>query len=229
MHEHVGAQARDGSQASLTYRCGLVSHTAAPGETGRPTHDERAHVWRLQTTVPNYREDDRTLTKHERITTMADTTRPLPPRQTARRKRIGRSQRRWPSRRRATSSCKQGRYGPLFPKTPANYGFTIIAKVKPGREEAIRAYGKTIEEAVKADPTVLAALQAALPALGPVRNRFGSALHVPGHLRHRFRQVHRGRRLQLFNQIGITTVFENLEGFPEDWKTNLPAVRQVRA
>ena len=40
---------------------------------------------------------------------------------------------------------EQGRYGPIYPRTPANYGFTIIAKVKPGREEAIREYGKTIE------------------------------------------------------------------------------------
>ena len=31
---------------------------------------------------------------------------------------------------------EQGRYGPIYPRTPANYGFTIIAKVKPGREEA---------------------------------------------------------------------------------------------
>ena len=37
---------------------------------------------------------------------------------------------------------EQGRYGPIFPKTPANYGFTIIAKIKPGREAVIRAYGK---------------------------------------------------------------------------------------
>ena len=37
---------------------------------------------------------------------------------------------------------EQGRYGPIFPKTLANYGFTIIAKIKPGREEAVRAYGK---------------------------------------------------------------------------------------
>src|SRR5690348_8175354 len=37
---------------------------------------------------------------------------------------------------------EQGRYGPVYPKTPANYGFTIIAKIKPGREETIRAYGK---------------------------------------------------------------------------------------
>ena len=35
---------------------------------------------------------------------------------------------------------EQGRYGPVFPKTPANYGFTIIAKIIPGREDAIRAH-----------------------------------------------------------------------------------------
>ena len=28
----------------------------------------------------------------------------------------------------------------------------------------------------------------------------------------------------LFNSTGLTTVFVNLEGFPEDWKTNIPAV-----
>ena len=27
----------------------------------------------------------------------------------------------------------------------------------------------------------------------------------------------------LFSKYGINTVFENLEGFPEDWKTNTPA------
>ena len=54
---------------------------------------------------------------------------------------------------------EQGRYGPIFPKTPANYGFTIIAKIKAGREEAIRAYGKKIETAIAGDPTVLAPLK----------------------------------------------------------------------
>ena len=42
---------------------------------------------------------------------------------------------------------EQGRYGPIYPKTPAYYGFTIIAKIIPGREDAVRAYGKTIENA----------------------------------------------------------------------------------
>src|SRR5215217_6548484 len=54
---------------------------------------------------------------------------------------------------------ERGRYGPIFPKTPANYGFTIIAKIKPGTEAEIRAYGKTLEEAVAGSPDVLAPLQ----------------------------------------------------------------------
>jgi hypothetical protein len=70
---------------------------------------------------------------------------------------------------------EQGRYGLIYPRTPANYGFSILAKVKPGREAAVREYGKTIEAAVAGDPFVLAPLK----------------LHY--HLRHRLRQVYRGR------------------------------------
>src|SRR5215208_4388110 len=54
---------------------------------------------------------------------------------------------------------EQGRYGPIFPRTPANYGFTIIAKIKLGREETVREYGKTIEKAVAETPDVLAPLK----------------------------------------------------------------------
>src|SRR5438094_413116 len=85
---------------------------------------------------------------------------------------------------------EHGRYGPIFPKTPACYGFSVVAKVKPGREQAIRDYGTKIEEAVKADPSVLAPLR---PPLALVRCRLGTPLHVSGHLRHRFRQIPRGR------------------------------------
>ena len=53
-------------------------------------------------------------------------------------------------------------------KTPANYGFTIIAKVKPGREQAIREHGKTIEKAVAENPYCSCTAQAALPAMGPL-------------------------------------------------------------
>ena len=35
----------------------------------------------------------------------------------------------------AKDKVEQGRYGPIFPKTPACYGFSILAKIIPGREE----------------------------------------------------------------------------------------------
>ena len=35
--------------------------------------------------------------------------------------------------------------------------------------------------------------------------------------------------VQLFGQSGITTVFTNLEGFPEDWKENPEVIHEVRA
>src|SRR5262249_42216530 len=54
---------------------------------------------------------------------------------------------------------EQGRYGPVFPRTPANYGFTIIAKIIPGREEAIRDYGRRLAEGVAATPDMLAVLE----------------------------------------------------------------------
>ena len=89
---------------------------------------------------------------------------------------------------------EKGRYGPLFPKTPANYGFTIIAKIKPGREETVRAHGQTIQSAIADNPDALAVLKLHYLRwlLFPHRRRH--LLHVPGVLRHRLRQVHGRRR-----------------------------------
>src|SRR5947208_15330633 len=42
---------------------------------------------------------------------------------------------------------QDGRYGAVYPRTTACYGFTLIAKIKPAREDASRAYGNTIEKA----------------------------------------------------------------------------------
>ena len=36
---------------------------------------------------------------------------------------------------------EEGRFGPIYPRTPACYGFSVVAKVIPGREQAIRDYG----------------------------------------------------------------------------------------
>ena len=118
---------------------------------------------------------------------------------------------------------EDGRYGPIFPRTPANYGFTVIVKVKPGREQAIRDYGKTIEAAVKGAPNVLAPLK--LHYLRWVLFDVGSGLHFmyQGIFDTDF-DKYMEDAIALFNLTGVTTVFVNLEGFPDDWKTNIDAV-----
>src|SRR5215475_5253606 len=117
---------------------------------------------------------------------------------------------------------EDGRYGPVFPQTPANYGFTVIAKVIPGREQAIRDYGKTIEDAVKGSPDVLAPLK--LHYLRWVLFDVGSGLHFmyQGIFDTDFDKYVEDA-VALFMSTGITTVFVNLEGWPEDWRTNVPA------
>jgi hypothetical protein len=117
---------------------------------------------------------------------------------------------------------EQGRYGPLFPRTPANYGFTIIAKIKPGREEVIRGYGNTIEKAVAETPQVLAPLK--LHYLRWVLFNIGSDTYFmyQGIFDTDF-DKYTEDAVALFTATGVTTVFENLEGFPMDWKTNVPA------
>ena len=51
---------------------------------------------------------------------------------------------------------EQGRYGPIFPKTPACYGFSILAKIIPGREDVFYKYAKDIETTIAAQPDALA-------------------------------------------------------------------------
>ena len=121
------------------------------------------------------------------------------------------------------AKAEQGRYGPVFPKTPACHGFTIIAKVKPGREQVVREYGNTIEKAVAADPHVLEVLK--LHYLRWVLFDVGSGLHFmyQGIFDTDF-DKYLEDAVALFNLTGINTVFTNLEGWPEDWRTNLQAV-----
>ncbi|MCV7230471.1 hypothetical protein [Mycolicibacterium komossense] len=114
---------------------------------------------------------------------------------------------------------KRGRYGPIYPRTPACYGFSIIAKVKEGREDAVRAYGKQIEQTIAASPQALAPLK--LHYLRWNLFDIGSGLHFQymGIFDTDF-DKYTEDAIKLFSATGITTVFTNLEGFPEDWKTN---------
>ena len=119
-------------------------------------------------------------------------------------------------------TSEQGKYGPVFPRTPACHGFTIIAKIKPGREEVIREYGKTLEKALEGNPYVLAPLK--LHYLRWVLFDIGKETYFmyQGIFDTDF-DKYTDDAVALFAKTGINTVFENLDGFPEDWKTNVSA------
>jgi hypothetical protein len=120
---------------------------------------------------------------------------------------------------------QDGRYGPVFPRTPACYGFTIIAKIKPGHEAKIREYGTTIEKAVAGLPDALATLK--LHYLRWVLFDIGADTYFmyQGIFDTDF-DKYTEDAVALFVKLGVNTVFENLEGFPMDWKTNTPAFVQ---
>jgi len=119
-------------------------------------------------------------------------------------------------------TLEQGRYGPTYPRTPACHGFTIIAKIKPGTEEEIRAYGTQIEQTIAVSPNALAPLQLhylrwVLFDIGPDKYFMYQGIFDTDFDKYTEDAV------QLFKSTGVNTVFEKLEGFPMDWKTNTPA------
>jgi len=123
---------------------------------------------------------------------------------------------------------EQGRYGPIFPKTPACYGFTIIAKIIPGREEAFHGYARNIEKTLAGAPDALAVLKlhylrwVLFPINGETYFMYQGIFDTDF-------DKYTEDAVQLFASLGVNTVFENLEGFPKDWKTNAPAfVKFVR-
>jgi len=112
-------------------------------------------------------------------------------------------------------SLKNGRYGPIYPRTPACHGFTIIAKIKPGREDTIRGYGKTIETAIADIPDVLETLK--LHYLRWVLFDIGKDTYFmyQGIFDTDF-DKYTEDAVALFKKVGVNTVFENLEGFREN-------------
>jgi hypothetical protein len=119
-----------------------------------------------------------------------------------------------------------GRYGPIWPKTPACYGFTLIAKIKPGTAEAIRGYGNKLAAALEMEPYLLAPLK--LHYLRWVLFDDDTRFMYQGIFDTDF-DKYTEDAIELFKRAGVDTVFENLEDFPDDWKTNPEAfVKFVR-
>ncbi len=117
---------------------------------------------------------------------------------------------------------KEGNHGPVFPRTPACYGFTIIAKLKPGREAAMRAYADKIEKTLPTDPHLLAPLKLHYLKWVMFPIGYDTYFMYQGIFDTDF-DKYTDDAVALFTKLGVDTAFENLEGFPEDWKTNVGA------
>ncbi len=108
-----------------------------------------------------------------------------------------------------------GPQGPVYSRTPAGYGFSIIAKVKEGREEAFRARWKRTEEAIADGPDILVPL--GLHYLRWVLFDVGSGLHFQ--YQGTFdKDIDTEGAVQLLSQTNIPTAFTDLEGFPQRWR-----------
>jgi hypothetical protein len=118
-------------------------------------------------------------------------------------------------------SAEQGRYGPVFPKSPACYGFSILAKIIPGREDVFYEYARNIEKAVAGQPDVLAVLKLHYLrwVLFPIK---GETYFMYQGIFDTDFDKYTEDAVGIFAASGLNTVFENLEGFPKDWKSNAP-------
>ena len=105
---------------------------------------------------------------------------------------------------------EQGRYGPIFPKSPACYGFSILAKVIPGREDVFYKYAQGIEKTVAEQPDCLAVLK--LHYLRWVLLPIQETYLYQGIFDTDFDEYTEDA-ITLFSATGLRTVFENLEGF----------------
>src|SRR6266511_3123953 len=123
-----------------------------------------------------------------------------------------------------TSHLEQGKYGPIFPRTPACYGFTIIANVKPGRADTMREYGSTLARALEVDPDLLAPLK--LHYLRWVLFDDDTRFMYQGIFDTDF-DKYTEDAIALFTRSGVSTAFENLEGVPGGLEDQLGGVRAV--
>ena len=107
-------------------------------------------------------------------------------------------------------------------RTPACYGFSILAKIIPGREDVFYKYAKSIEETIAAQPDALAVLQLHYLrwVLFPIK---GDTYFMYQGIFDTDFDKYTEDALTLFGITGLRTVFENLEDFPMDWQTNAAA------
>ena len=116
---------------------------------------------------------------------------------------------------------EEGRYGPNPPKTPAN-GFNIIGNIKPGKAEFLRKMA--VERGAAVSPRQLYEI------LKPLTLHYARWAIVNNDTQLMYSAVfdtdfdkYGEDAHRLFMLTGLSTFFECMEGYPDDWKTNIPA------
>jgi hypothetical protein len=123
---------------------------------------------------------------------------------------------------------EQGRYGVIFPKTPACYGFTIVAKIIPGREPVFYEYAKNIEQAVTDQPDCLAVLKlhylrwVLFPINGETYFMYQGIFDTDF-------DKYTEDAVSLFTKLGLRTVFENLRGLSHRLADERAGIHQIRS
>ena len=82
----------------------------------------------------------------------------------------GQSRRLWQSRKEGYFTLEQRTIRTQFSQRlrPTMASRLLLQDQKPGREQTIRAYGKTIENAIDANPSASRPAQTSLPEMGPL-------------------------------------------------------------
>jgi hypothetical protein len=123
---------------------------------------------------------------------------------------------------------EQGRYGPIFPRTPACYGFSILAKIIPGREDVFYEYAENIEKAVAGQPDCLAILKLhylrwiLFPIKGETYFMYQAIFDTDF-------DKYTEDAVSLFTNLGLRTVFEKPRGLSGGLADECASVHQVRS
>ena len=121
------------------------------------------------------------------------------------------------------SKLPQGKYGPIYSKTPACYGFSVIAKVIPGMEEHLYNHPKVIEKGIAENPDLLKVLQAHYLRWPVFEINGEKYMMYQGIFDTDFDKYCEDASV-IFGQSGIKSAFEALEGWPKDYATNPAAI-----
>ena len=123
---------------------------------------------------------------------------------------------------------EQGRYGADLPENPGVLRLLDHREDRSGHRGEVLRVREKHRDSRGGQSGRPRGPQAALPALEPLRDQGGHLLPVHGHLRHRFRQVHRGRGRHLCGD-GPAHGLRESRGLPQGLEDEPRGIHQVRA